>query len=363
MAAVPYSFGYSNTTVVERQPLYSSSVWWTGMNDFPADPSGSGSLLVQRANCRFETSVSGSTTQFICSSGTSGTTDGFSAMIPGNFGNGVSYQPQLTASGGVRIPYNPSLWVADSDRGLLQFTTSPILLGYTTPYTLNYWQYTQVGNVVVPGNLTACGLLTASGLIVQNSTIVIGPLTVCGLLTASGLTVRNASTMIGPLTACGLLTASGLTVQNASTMIGPLTACGLLTASGLLVENSARINGNLDVIGAAPGYSLTVTGSGIIYGSLTVCGTTTTVNTIVTTIAISGDTTIGANLTICGITTALGPLISACGLIVQRETVAIGPVTACGLLTVVGPLTACGMLTTSGLTVLNASTMVGPLTA
>jgi hypothetical protein len=61
MAAVPYAFGYSSTTAVERQPLYAADVWLSISGLEPtADPLGAPSthtLLPPPHQCRFLTII------------------------------------------------------------------------------------------------------------------------------------------------------------------------------------------------------------------------------------------------------------------------------------------------------------------
>ena len=193
MAGVPYSFGYSNTSAVQRQPIFSSSVWWVGLDQLPLTPSGP---YVQSATAAFGVATGSTSTRFPCIF--SAPTATFTGMIPGNFGNGTAYQPTLlgTRNGAtdVPIPYNPSLWVADSDLGVLEFTTPPASLGFLPPFILSYWQYTQEGNVFIPGNLSVCGDIQVDGNITVN-----GPATfnsnvgISGPLYVSGSAIFNSS--------------------------------------------------------------------------------------------------------------------------------------------------------------------------
>ena len=138
MAAVPYAFGYSNTTVVERQPIYTSDVWYN-ISQIPQAPSLSSSAYYQQ-KLNVSITATSNPLQFTCT--------GLSNMIPGNWGNwgssgaGSLWQPFLTDSNGKTIVYNPAVWVADSDLQIIQFVEAPSSLGYKAPYTLTYWQYT-----------------------------------------------------------------------------------------------------------------------------------------------------------------------------------------------------------------------------
>jgi hypothetical protein len=148
-------------------------------------------------------------------------------MIPGNFGNGTAYQPSLlgTRNGAtdVPIPYNPSLWVADSDLGVLEFTTPPTSLGYLPPFILSYWQYTQEGNVFIPGNLSVCGDIQVDGNITAN-----GPATFNSNVGISGpLYVSGPATFNSNVGISGPLYVSGPATFNSNVGIsGPLYVSG-----------------------------------------------------------------------------------------------------------------------------------------
>jgi len=158
MAAAPYAFGYSNTTVVERQPIYTSDVWYN-ISQIPQAPSSSPSAYCQQ-KLNVSITPTSNPLQFACT--------GLSNMIPGNWGNwgssgaGSLWQPFLTDSNGQTVVYNPAVWVADSDLQIIQFVETPSSLGYKAPYTLTYWQYTgQTASTVT-------SVLTASAAIIQS---------------------------------------------------------------------------------------------------------------------------------------------------------------------------------------------------
>lgn len=259
MAGVPYSFGYSNASAVVRQPIYSSSVWWTGMNQFPLTPSGP---LVQTATATFtDLAAAGDPSTYACA--VTGSGPSLAAMIPGNFGNGTAYQPSLIGMrAGVsgQVPYDPALWVADSDRGVLQFTVAPAQLGYAPPFTLTYQQYARQGfvevqkdlqvdgNASVLGNLTVAGVTTYTGGEVYEDN-----LTVCGTLTVGGLSrFASAVSVSGPLTVSGALTVSSASrFANAVSVSGPLTVSGAVSVNGpLTVSGASRFTSTVDISGA-----------------------------------------------------------------------------------------------------------------
>jgi hypothetical protein len=66
----------------------------------------------------------------------------FVDMVPANY-SGNAYKPTLRDSGSKLVPYNPSVWVADGLLSLVEFKyRTPQDLGYTPPFTIDYWQYT-----------------------------------------------------------------------------------------------------------------------------------------------------------------------------------------------------------------------------
>jgi len=285
MAAVPYSFGYSNASAITRQPVYSSSVWWTGLNEFPLTPSGP---LVRTAYATFvDLAAASDPSTFACTFTRAGPT--LAGMIPGNFGDGTSYQPSLSSMHtGVSapIPYDPALWVADSDRGVLHFATPPGQLGYAPPFVLTYYQYTQQGYVTVPkdlqvnGNAHVLGSLTVDGVSkFTGGEVYEDNLTVCGTLTVSGVSrFASAVSMSGPLTVAGAsrladLAVSGpLTVSGASmfagavSMSGPLTIAGTVSCSSVF-SGAISASGSLTVAG-----SVSVSGASVFSGAVSVSG-------------------------------------------------------------------------------------------
>jgi len=276
MAGVPYSFGYSNTSAVVRQPIYSSSVWWTGMNQFPLTPTGP---LVQTASASFvNLAAVGDPLTYACTVTGSGPT--LAAMIPGNFGDGTAYKPSLTglrAGVPVPIPYDPALWVADSDRGVLQFTTTPAQLGYAPPFTLTYPQYTRQGYVEVQkdlqvdGNASVLGSLTVAGATTfTGGEIYENSLTVCGNLTVLGRGAFNSSVSVsGPLTVSGASQFAAVGVSGLLTVSGPSVFTGAVGVSGLLtVSGPSVFTGAVGVSGA-----VSVSGSLTLSGPIALAGT------------------------------------------------------------------------------------------
>jgi hypothetical protein len=135
----------------------------------------------------------------------------------------------------VPIPYNPALWVADSDRGVLQFTAAPAQLGYAPPFSLTYQQYARQGFVEVQKDLQ-----------VDGSATVFGALTVCGATTYSG-----GQVYAGDLTVCGALYALGRGAFSSSVSVsGPLQVAGAVSVSGGLA-----LSGPISLAGAGVGVS------------------------------------------------------------------------------------------------------------
>jgi len=399
MAGVPYSFGYSNKSAVERQPIYSSSVWWAGMNDFPPTPSGP---LVRTAYATFIDLVSASDpTTYRCVA--TSTVPTLLAMIPANFGDGTSYKPTLfgmKAGVSVQIPYNPTVWVADSDRGVLQFTVPPAQLGYAAPFGLTYYQYTEHGNVVVPKNLIVGGDLTVDGATSLRSTLFVsGPATftsgvaISGPLTVSGASVLNSSLYVsGPATFAssvavgGPLTVSGASVLNSSLYVsGPavfgntVAISGPLTVSGASVLNSSLYVSGPAVFGNTVAISgpLTVSGASVLNSSLYVSGPAVFGNTVAISgpLTVSGASVLNSSLyvsgpAVFGNTVAIsGPLTVSGASVMNSSLYVSGPAVFGNTVAISGPLYVSGLSTfggnvgiSSSLTVSNGMTLNGPIT-
>ena len=368
MAGVPYSFGYSNKSAVERQPIYSSSVWWAGMNDFPLTPSGP---LVRTAYATFIDLVSASDpTTYRCVATAEPT---LLAMIPANFGDGTSYKPTLfgmKAGVSVQIPYNPTVWVADSDRGVLQFTVPPAQLGYTAPFGLTYYQYTEHGNVFVPKNLVVGGDLTIDGeAYYLGGQIYEDNLTVCGWLDVSGratfhsgINVSGSSTFTGNVGISGSLTVSSATTLNASLYVsGPAVFNSTVDVSGpLTVSGSSTFAGDLGVNG-----SLTASGATTLNASLYVSGPAVFNSTVAVSgpLTVSGSSTFAGNLGVNGSLTVSSATTLNASLYVSGPAVFNSTVDVSGPLTVSGSSTFAGNVGISGsLTVSNGISLNGPIT-
>lgn len=140
--SVQYSFNYSNSTAVERQPIHLTDVW-TSIADLPANPDGEVSSIVNKTIVVFVATADPRV--FIPATPTD-----FSQMVPANFfgggggSPGGSYIPILTDSAGLTIAYNPGVWVADSTLHCLEFCRPATDLGLRAPFTLEYWKY--IGN-------------------------------------------------------------------------------------------------------------------------------------------------------------------------------------------------------------------------
>jgi hypothetical protein len=61
---------------------------------------------------------------------------------PGQLWQWHRYQPSLTDALSKNIPCDRTVWVADSELGVIQFTANPIGLGYMPPFSLSYYKYT-----------------------------------------------------------------------------------------------------------------------------------------------------------------------------------------------------------------------------
>jgi hypothetical protein len=122
----------SDTTAEERHPI-SGRECWIDIDLIPAVPPLAPTSTVTPATAVL-TAVSGNPYRF--------GNVAFVDMIPANYGGGA-YEPTLVDSAGKTVPYNPSVWVADGIRSVVEFKyQTPAQLGYAPPFTLSYWQYT-----------------------------------------------------------------------------------------------------------------------------------------------------------------------------------------------------------------------------
>jgi hypothetical protein len=122
----------SDTTVEERRPI-SGRECWIDIGLIPSVPPLAPTPTVTPASATL-TAVPGNPYQF--------GNVAFVDMIPANYGSGA-YEPTLVDSAGKTVPYNPSVWVADGIRSVVEFKyQTPAQLGYAPPFTLSYWQYT-----------------------------------------------------------------------------------------------------------------------------------------------------------------------------------------------------------------------------
>lgn len=226
MAAVPYAFGYSNTTAVERQPIYVSDVW----RQIPLVPlvASNGGVVSAATAVAVATD---NPLRFACA---------FPApMIPGNWGDGVSYQPTLIDSNRVTLKYDPSIWVGDCDLNCVNFSMPPALLGLAPPFTISYWSYTGTTG----SNITT----TPSGvqLIASN---VASPQTLVSLSNGPGVTLSTTNLLDGQLVNVGL--ASSISVSG-----------GFAAGSAYVPAMASTVSPNVLSVDARGAHSLSFTGS------------------------------------------------------------------------------------------------------
>ena len=237
MASVPYSFNYSNTTAVERQPVNSVDVW-QDIAAIPANPATASGIVVSVSGALF-TSISGNVYRYACPQ--------FSTMVPGNYWGGA-YQPTLKDSSGVNIPYNPTVWVADSTLKVIEFqSAAPKSLGYNPPFYLNYWQYTASGGIGPGGQIAA----TPSGnsLLATN---VSSPQTLVSLLAGNNVSMELTNVTGGQL----------LTVDANLSSLGAPTVSGKSLIQ--LVPSATSAYGSPQeskLVSIAAGYGMNITSS------------------------------------------------------------------------------------------------------
>ena len=331
MAAVPYTFGYSNITAVERQPVFSKDIWLNAGLLGQVTPCGTYVNAATAATAGAPTVV-GQYYQYTCSQ--------LSLMVPGNFGNGTSFKPTLTDGSGKIIPYNNSLWVADSDLQVIQFNGNPQKLGYNPQFTLQYYQYAgntgtnAIGqsaggypllatNIASPQTLVAVQG-TTNVVITQNTTgttqqvlsydlgptVTINNLNVNGTLIAASSIVSVREIVVGPsiydstLTVCGDLTTLSAIITNGPLRVsGPTYLSTLYTASNVTMGGNVGISGQLNTVGGIQVSGPANFGSTLnVSGALTVSNATSLLSTLYT----ASNATMGGYVNIAGVMTVIG---------------------------------------------------------
>jgi hypothetical protein len=229
----------------------------------------------------------------------------------------------LTANDGSIVPYNQSVWVADSDRGLLQFSSPVSQLGYIPPFTLFYYQYTQQGNISIAGDL-----MVGRDLFVGRDESVGRDLAVARDLavTGSGTVTGNLSVTRDQTVGRDLTTGRDLVVTGSGTVTG-----NLYISRDQIVGRDVAIGSDLSVIrNQTIGRDLAVTGSGVISGNLSV-GRDQTVGRDLSgarDLTVGRDQIVGRDLAVTGSGVISGNLS------VNRNTALLGDVVMLGAFTV-----------------------------
>jgi len=325
MAAVPYTFGYSNTTAVERQPVFSKDIWLNAGLLGQVTPCGTYVNAATAATAGAPTVV-GQYYQYTCSQ--------LSLMVPGNFGNGTSFKPTLTDGSGKIIPYNNSMWVADSDLQVIQFNGNPRKLGYNPQFTLQYYQYAGntgtnlIGqsaggypllatNIASPQTLVAVQG-TTNVVITQNTTgttqqvlsydlgptVTINNLNVNGTLIAASSIISVREIVVGPsiydstLTVCGdLTTLSAIITKGPLSVSGPTYLSTLYTASNVTMGGNVGVSGQLNTVGGIQVSGPANFGSTVnVSGALTISSATNLLSTLYT----ASNAIMGGNVGVSG---------------------------------------------------------------
>ncbi len=150
-----YHYDMGNGSISERRPLYPQEVWidlaLIAAVPPPQTPApGTLSGVVRGISGVALAPVPGSDRLFEAPLGT------FLDMIPANYAGGA-YRPTLTDAALKRVPYNPSVWIADGVLRRVEFLdASPVELGYSLPLSLDYWRY--VGAIAGSGSVAPGGL-------------------------------------------------------------------------------------------------------------------------------------------------------------------------------------------------------------
>jgi len=127
-----HDYDESDTSAAERRPIDPRECW-LDMPSIPAIPPLVATPIVAPTTTPL-VAVPGNASRFA--------SPAFRDMIPANYGNGA-YKPTLVDAGGAPIPYDPSVWVADGVRGVVEFKYKTLAqLGYQAPPTISYWRYT-----------------------------------------------------------------------------------------------------------------------------------------------------------------------------------------------------------------------------
>jgi hypothetical protein len=123
-------------TARERRPQPPTSVWFE-MADIPATPPTVADGLtggVTKVADLALTQVSGNTNRYENAA--------FINMVPSTASStdDTAYRPTLKDSTGATIPWNVTVWVADSYLNVVEFK-SGVPSGFTAPFTLTFWRY------------------------------------------------------------------------------------------------------------------------------------------------------------------------------------------------------------------------------
>lgn len=122
----------------ERIPVDHREVW-AQLDEIPeVPPVGGVGAVVRRRTGLALTAVVGNPYRFRAGEDDASILN----IMPRGF---VAYHPTLRSAAGVVVPYDPSVWVADGVRNLIEFLhKTPAELGHTPPFTIDCWVYTGV---------------------------------------------------------------------------------------------------------------------------------------------------------------------------------------------------------------------------
>ena len=252
-----YDDSETSTTIIERRPLDQREVWieYSSIPDTPPAQSaypGTTSGVVSGIAEVALTQVSGEPNQFESTAGE------FLDMVPTSVSSGnQAYQPTLTDSNDVDVPYNPAVWVADGLNEVINFPAG-VPDGIVPPFLISYWRY--IGSFAVGGTPTAITLSSVG----TGETLVndgVSPtLAVKSLVAGTGVTLSSTGTEItitSPSSDVTLASAGGtegLVVDG----LGPsLTTKGLTAGTGISLSGAAAA-----VTIAATGANISLSSAG-----------------------------------------------------------------------------------------------------